>query len=198
MWVYFYYSGHPNARLFINHAGMLGTQETIYHGVPILALPFGNDQKANAAKAERDGWGLKLDWDKVNDQSLKESILYLINNPEYEFYFIIIINKLIVLQSYSVKESTKKFSKLMRDEILPGKDVATYWIEYVIRHGGTKHLQLASKKMPFYQKYLLDVTLFLEILLVAILLVDFYIIGFVIRKCLVKINRTRPLKAKQK
>lgn len=60
---------------------MLGTQETIYHGVPILALPFGNDQKANAAKAERDGWGLKLDWDKVNDQNLKEAITHLINDP---------------------------------------------------------------------------------------------------------------------
>jgi glucuronosyltransferase len=26
-----------------------------------------------------------------------------------------------------------------------------------IRHGGTKHLQLAAKGMPFYQRHLLDV-----------------------------------------
>jgi glucuronosyltransferase len=62
---------------------MLGTQETIYHGVPLLGLPFGNDQRANVAKAERGGWGLKLDWDKIGDENLKEAMTYLINDPRY-------------------------------------------------------------------------------------------------------------------
>jgi glucuronosyltransferase len=59
----------------------LGTQESIYHCVPLLGLPFGNDQRANVAKAARDGWGLKLDWDKINDQDLNDAVTHLINNP---------------------------------------------------------------------------------------------------------------------
>ena len=49
----------------------------------------------------------------------------------------------------------------MQDEMIPAKDVAVYWIEHVLRHGGTKHLQSRAKEMPFYQLYLLDVWLFL-------------------------------------
>ncbi len=60
---------------------MLGTQEAAYHGVPMLGLPLGNDQKSNVAKAARDGWGLRLDWDKMNDQKLNDAITYLTNDP---------------------------------------------------------------------------------------------------------------------
>lgn len=52
-------------------------------------------------------------------------------------------------------------SRIMRDEIMPARDVAAYWVEHVLRHGGTKHLQSISKEMPFYQLYLLDVWIFL-------------------------------------
>lgn len=45
----------------------------------------------------------------------------------------------------------------MRDEIMPGKDMAAYWIEHVLRHGGTKHLQSRANELPFYQLYLLDI-----------------------------------------
>ena len=47
----------------------------------------------------------------------------------------------------------------MRDELVPAKQVAAYWIEHVLRHGGTKHLQSRAREMPFYQIYLLDVAL---------------------------------------
>ncbi|KZS03466.1 Ugt36Ba, partial [Daphnia magna] len=145
---------HPNARVFVTHGGMLGTQESIYHGVPLLGLPFGNDQRANVARAVRDGWGLKLDWDKVNDHVLDGAIRHLINDP-------------------SVKANVTKWSQLMHDEIMPGKEVAAYWIEYVIRHGGTKHLQLASKNMPFYQRNLIDVAFFLGVIASLFLLIVF-------------------------
>ncbi len=64
----------------------------------------------------------------------------------------------------------------MQEEIMPGKDVAAYWIEYVIRHGGTKHLQLASKGMPFYQRHLLDVALLFFVIMIVFLSVSYKLI----------------------
>lgn len=49
----------------------------------------------------------------------------------------------------------------MRDEIMPAREKAAYWVEYVLRHGGAQHLLTKEKNMPFYQAYLLDVWLFL-------------------------------------
>ena len=71
----------------------------------------------------------------------------------------------------------------MRDQILPGKEVAVYWIEYVIRHGGTKHLQLATKDLPFYKLHLIDVVLFMITLLLVVLFLTICTIRFVLRRC---------------
>ncbi|XP_059353288.1 UDP-glycosyltransferase UGT5-like [Daphnia carinata] len=155
--------GHPNARLFITHGGLLGTQEAAYHGVPMLGLPFGNDQRGNVAKVKREGWGWQLDWDKINDSVLEETLNYLIHDP-------------------SIRANASRVSRLMQDEIIPAKEVAVYWMEYVIRHGGAKHLQLSSKNMPFYQRHLIDVALFLILVAVVLSYLCIATIRFVARK----------------
>lgn len=61
----------------------MGFQEAIYHGVPILGLPLGSDQKSNLAKAKKEGFGIKLDWNQVNEEMLYETITRIINDPRY-------------------------------------------------------------------------------------------------------------------
>lgn len=82
-----YFTGHPNAKVFITHGGFLGFQEAIYHAVPMLLLPFGNDQVSNAAKARREGFGLRLDWKDIDENKLKDVFTQLIHNPRHKFIF---------------------------------------------------------------------------------------------------------------
>lgn len=75
------YTGHPNAKLFISHGGMLGTQEAIYHAVPLISLPFCNDQHSNIAMAMKQGFGLKIDWNSLNEKLLHDTISRIVNEP---------------------------------------------------------------------------------------------------------------------
>ena len=47
----------------------------------MLGLPFGNDQRANIVKAEVEGYGLALGWDKIDALSLEKALNRLINDP---------------------------------------------------------------------------------------------------------------------
>lgn len=60
---------------------MLGNQEAIYHAVPILGLPLCNDQRSNIAMAMKNGFGLKLDWDNINEKLLYDTIIRIIDEP---------------------------------------------------------------------------------------------------------------------
>lgn len=42
------FTGHPNVKLFISHGGLLGTQEAVACGVPMLIVPLYADQALNA------------------------------------------------------------------------------------------------------------------------------------------------------
>ena len=76
------HSGHKNCRAFITHGGLNSLQEAIYHGVPVLGLPFGADQFANLIKGVNDGYAIQLDWTEVNEKSLTDAIQQLIHNPK--------------------------------------------------------------------------------------------------------------------
>ena len=72
----------------MTHGGLNGLQETIYHGVPMLGLPLGGDQTLNIMRAARDGYGLKLDWKDVTEDTLNEALQSLLHNPREVFYLI--------------------------------------------------------------------------------------------------------------
>lgn len=83
---------------------------------------------------------------------------------------------------------------LMHDQLVSGTDLAIYWIEHVLRHGGTKHLQVASKDVSFYQRYLVDIVLFLAGISVGMIIFIYSVIRFSVWKY----ERILPIKLKRK
>ncbi|XP_063696226.1 UDP-glycosyltransferase UGT5-like [Culicoides brevitarsis] len=137
---------HPNVILFITHGGIFGSQEAIYHGVPMLFIPFYGDQFRNALRAERDGYGLTLPWNEISASTLREKLNDLLGHTGY-------------------KEKAVEVSKLFRDNPMPVMEQAMYTIEYVIRNNGALHWKSGGIKLAWWQHQLWDVYFFLSVVI---------------------------------
>lgn len=129
---------HPNVKVFITHGGIFGTQEGIYWGVPMLCIPLYGDQHRNTIKSVREGYARSLVFSKFTTEDLVQNVEALIYDPQY-------------------KRSALKVSQRFRDNAMHPLDEASFWIEYVIRHEGARHLKSNGAFMPLYQYLLLDV-----------------------------------------
>lgn len=59
----------------------------------------------------------------------------------------------------SYKESMERLSAIIKDEPQPSLDQAIWWIEYILRNNGAKHLRPAVQDLIWPQYLLLDVLL---------------------------------------
>ena len=129
---------HPNVRLFISHCGKGSVNEAKYHGVPILAVPLFGDQISNARQIEQEGWARTINIAQLDEEAIIKLIMELIENPKY-------------------KNIVKAAADLYRDRPMSALDTAVYWVEYVIRHNGARHMQSQAVDLNFIQYYALDV-----------------------------------------
>lgn len=60
---------------------MQSLEEAIYNYVPIVGMPFVSDQKYNVRKIVSKGLGLAVDHTKIDEPTLKNTILEVITNP---------------------------------------------------------------------------------------------------------------------
>ncbi|KAB7494965.1 UDP-glucuronosyltransferase, partial [Armadillidium nasatum] len=153
-------AGHPKTKVFISHCGNLGTQETKYHGVPVLGLPIGFDQPRSCAKMVKKGQALTLQWDTLTVEKIVESLNTLVNNPSY-------------------RENMKTLSKIVQDQKDTPMDRAIWWIEYVIRHKGAPHLTYAGKHLSLFQYVMLDVILVWLCVFLFLIFSVFYVIKII-------------------
>uniref|UniRef100_T1ILT2 UDP-glucuronosyltransferase n=1 Tax=Strigamia maritima TaxID=126957 RepID=T1ILT2_STRMM len=110
--------GHAKIRLFITHGGMLSLQESVYNGVPVVAVPLFSDQPGNVARVEEIGIGVKLALSNISGDSMYDAINKVLGDKRYA-------------------ENLKRYSAIFHDFIENQVEKAAYWVEYVIRHKGT-------------------------------------------------------------
>ncbi|KAK5638260.1 hypothetical protein RI129_012555 [Pyrocoelia pectoralis] len=141
---------HPNVKLFITQGGVQSMDEAIYSQVPMIVMPFFADQFFNAKRILERGFGISLDYTKLQKEEFKAAIMEVITNYKY-------------------KEKLKKLTQLASDQPMTGIERAIWWTEYVIRHKGAKHFRSPYLDIPFYQYYLMDVifVLFLVFLVLS-------------------------------
>jgi UDP:flavonoid glycosyltransferase YjiC (YdhE family) len=72
----------PHAATYVTHAGLSGIGAALTYGVPMLCIPLGREQPANARRVEAIGAGLVLGSDAtVSD--LRRALRALLDDPSY-------------------------------------------------------------------------------------------------------------------
>ncbi|CAH1402299.1 unnamed protein product [Nezara viridula] len=143
---------HPNVHLFISHGGLHGITEASFYGVPILGIPFFSDQEYNLRFVEQLGTGLTLLQKDVSKDSLLNAIHELLNNSSY-------------------RETALKRSQIVNDRPHSALESAVYWVEYVLRHEGARHLRPARLDLSIHQLLLFDIMLLFSFTVVIITLI---------------------------
>uniref|UniRef100_A0A8D1RV31 UDP-glucuronosyltransferase n=1 Tax=Sus scrofa TaxID=9823 RepID=A0A8D1RV31_PIG len=134
--------GHPKAKAFITHGGTNGIYEAIYHGVPMVGVPMFADQPDNIAHMKAKGAAVEVNINTMTSEDLLNALKTVINEPSY-------------------KENAMRLSRIHHDQPVKPLDRAIFWIEFVMRHKGAKHLRPAAHDLTWYQYHSLDVIGFL-------------------------------------
>ncbi|XP_067413023.1 UDP-glucuronosyltransferase 2C1-like isoform X2 [Emydura macquarii macquarii] len=156
--------GHPKTKAFITHGGTNGIYEAIYHGIPMVGIPMFADQPDNIAHMRAKGMAVELDFNTMQAQDLIDALNTVINNSSY-------------------KENALRLSEIHHDQPMKPLDRAVFWIEFVMRHKGAKHLRPAAHQLTWYQYYCLDVLAFLFTCAAAAVFIAVKCCLFCYKKC---------------
>ncbi|RXM97581.1 2-hydroxyacylsphingosine 1-beta-galactosyltransferase [Acipenser ruthenus] len=132
--------GHANIKAFLSHGGLNSIYEAMYHGVPVVGIPLFGDHYDTMTRVQAKGMGILLEWKKMTEEELYQSMVKVIQDSRY-------------------RQDAQLLSQIHKDQ--PGHPVSrtVYWINYILRHNGAKHLHSAVSSIPSYQYFLLDVAL---------------------------------------
>uniref|UniRef100_A0A4W4HGL0 UDP-glucuronosyltransferase n=1 Tax=Electrophorus electricus TaxID=8005 RepID=A0A4W4HGL0_ELEEL len=159
--------GHPKTKAFITHGGINGLYEAIYHGVPMVGLPLFADQPENMIHMKTKGAAVMLDINKMEAKDLREALTDVVNNPLY-------------------KENIMRLSRIHHDQPMKPLDQAVFWIEFVMRNKGAKHLRVEAHNLTWYQYHCLDVAAFLLSITALVMFIFVKTCSWIFRKCLRK------------
>ncbi|XP_042534079.1 UDP-glucuronosyltransferase 2A2 isoform X1 [Dipodomys spectabilis] len=134
--------GHPKTKAFITHGGTNGIYEAIYHGIPMVGVPMFADQPDNIAHMKAKGAAVEVNMNTMTSADLLRALRTVINDPSY-------------------KENAMRLSRIHHDQPVKPLDRAVFWIEFVMRHKGAKHLRVAAHDLTWFQYHSLDVIGFL-------------------------------------
>ncbi|XP_017771347.1 PREDICTED: UDP-glucuronosyltransferase 2C1-like [Nicrophorus vespilloides] len=147
---------HPKTVAFITHGGFGSITEAIFHGVPMIAIPFFGDQQKNVAETAQRGFAIQLQLKDISEETLSTTMEEISGNSVY-------------------RDRIRSASDIFKNQPMNPMEKAVFWVEHIVKHKGAKHMKI--KKMPWYQYMLLDVFAFI----LTILSVFFLFIYLVIK-----------------
>ena len=96
-----------------------------------------------------------------------------------------------VINDKSYKENIMHLSSLHKDRPIEPLDLAVFWVEFVMKHKGAKHLRPAAHDLTWYQYHSLDVIGFLLAIVLGVVFIVYKFCVFGYRKCFGKKERAK-------
>lgn len=155
---------HPKLKLFISHAGLLSSHEALWWGVPIVGIPFYADQHRNMHKLVISGVAIKVDFETLTTQKLKNAIEEVLKNPKY-------------------REKMQNKAKAFRDQPEKPLDRAVWWCEFVLRNPRPSYLRPAEFNLGLLGSHFWDIQ--------AIILIALSLIFLAVKKIFYKLFSSR-------
>lgn len=156
--------GHKKTKAFITHGGTNGLYEAIYHGIPLVGIPLFGDQPNNIMHIQRKGAAVMMNFNTMQSKDLVEGLKTVINDASY-------------------KENMMRLSRIHHDQPMTPLETAVFWIEFVMRNKGAKHLRVQAHNLTWYQYHCLDVAAALLAVVVFALVLMIKTCSFCFRKC---------------
>lgn len=128
---------HQNVKLFISHGGLFSTLESLDRGVPLLIVPFFGDQHRNGKRVENAGYGQVLSFYDITADT-----------------FATAVNEMLAPTKLA---RAKEVQALWKDNMVDPMDTFVWWIEYVVKYKGAKHLKSQATEMSWISYLLIDV-----------------------------------------
>ncbi|XP_057627045.1 UDP-glucuronosyltransferase 2B37-like isoform X2 [Chionomys nivalis] len=155
--------GHPKTKAFVTHGGANGIYEAIHFGIPMIGIPLFGEQHDNIANIVAKGAAVSLDFRTITRADLLNALEDVIDNPFY-------------------KKNAMWLSTIHHDQPMKPLDRVIFWIEFVMRHKGAKHLRPLAHNLTWYQYHSLDVIGFLLACVAAIAFLSIKSFLFIYRK----------------
>lgn len=149
---------HSATKAFITHGGLGSIAESVYFGVPIIAIPFFGDQKKNVADSLEFGFAIELNIATITESQITDAIDRITTDPKY-------------------LEKAQFRSDIYRNQEMDPMEKAVFWIEHVAKHRGAKHIKPMASELKWYQYMLLDVMALLIAVLAIILVAVNYAVA---------------------
>ncbi|EZA57757.1 UDP-glucuronosyltransferase 1-9 [Ooceraea biroi] len=147
---------HKNTRAFITHGGLMGTQEAIACGVPMIGIPLFADQRININNYVNKKVAISLkSIDDVTEEKLTSALNTILKDPSY-------------------RENIQQLSKLFLDRPMSALNTSIYWVEYVAKYGNV--LQSPALQLYWWQWNLLDIFAFIFAVIATVLYIALYIL----------------------
>ncbi|XP_023245843.1 uncharacterized protein LOC106639852 [Copidosoma floridanum] len=155
---------HNNTKVFMTHGGLMGSQEALYYGVPMIGVPLFADQPRNVEAFVAKNMSIKLPLADFSEEKLDAVFKAILYDPKYTKY-------------------AKYYSNLFRDRPISAMDSAVFWVEYVARNGPNV-LRPPSLTLTWWQLALIDVYGFIFLVFIVVKFMLFCAIKLVIQKLL--------------